>query len=264
MAKSSAHGAFTAALDALVEQIKQDRSHPRGDPLRQPVARHRLGEVGHRPGARDDRRQEVRERRHRALRRRRQRARVPDAARGVPARSSKARCATRSCTRSSPRAGCSTRTTRPLPTLCRRPARARRARPPAAAAARGHQRAPRIYKAHKWFVTRGDLDYTALWILYAATPLAQIEVIGAGLLADREVIPQAMTLNPAFFKTVYTDLLNDEEDAEDGRGRARRRRRIPCRSAPRRSSRRSSSTCARSARRGRPPRSRTISRGTST
>jgi hypothetical protein len=65
-----------------------------------------------------------------------------------------------------------------------------------------------IYKAHKWLITRGDLDYTALWILYAATPLAQVEVIGAGLLADREVIPQAMKLNPAFFKTVYTDLLN--------------------------------------------------------
>ena len=46
---------------------------------------------------------------------------------------------------------------------------------------------PPLDKAHKWFVTRGDLDYTALWILYAATPLAQIEVIGAGLLADREV-----------------------------------------------------------------------------
>jgi predicted nucleotidyltransferase len=67
---------------------------------------------------------------------------------------------------------------------------------------------PPIYKAHKWFVTRGDLDYTALWILYAATPLAQVEVIGAGLLADREVIPQAMGLNPAFFKTIYADLLN--------------------------------------------------------
>jgi hypothetical protein len=65
-----------------------------------------------------------------------------------------------------------------------------------------------IYKAHKWFITRGDLDYTALWILYAATPLAQVEVIGAGLLADREVIPQALGRNPAFFKTVYTDLLN--------------------------------------------------------
>ena len=67
---------------------------------------------------------------------------------------------------------------------------------------------PAIYKAHKFFVTRGDLDYTGLWILYAATPLAQVEVIGARLLADREVIPQAMKLNPAFFKTVYSDLLN--------------------------------------------------------
>ncbi len=65
-----------------------------------------------------------------------------------------------------------------------------------------------IYKAHKWFITRGDLDYTALWILYAATPLARIEVIGARLLADREVIPQAMKLNPAFFKIIYADLLN--------------------------------------------------------
>jgi len=67
---------------------------------------------------------------------------------------------------------------------------------------------PAIYKAHKWFITRGDLDYTALWILYAATPLAKVEVFGARLLADREVIPQAMKLNPAFFKTIYADLLN--------------------------------------------------------
>src|SRR5690242_4590813 len=40
---------------------------------------------------------------------------------------------------------------------------------------------PAIYKAHKWFITRGDLDYTALWILYAATPLAKIEVLSARL-----------------------------------------------------------------------------------
>ncbi len=69
---------------------------------------------------------------------------------------------------------------------------------------------PPIYKAHKWLVTRGDLDYTALWILYAATPLAQIEVIGRRILADREVIPQAMKLNPSFFRTVYVDLLNGD------------------------------------------------------
>lgn len=65
-----------------------------------------------------------------------------------------------------------------------------------------------IYKAHKWMITRGDLDYTALWILYAATPLARVEVLGARLLADREVIPQAMKLNPAFFQTIYANLLN--------------------------------------------------------
>jgi uncharacterized protein len=67
---------------------------------------------------------------------------------------------------------------------------------------------PPIYKARKWFVTRGDLDYTALWILYAATSLARVEVIGRRLLADREVLPQAVALNPVFFKTIYTDLLN--------------------------------------------------------
>jgi predicted nucleotidyltransferase len=70
---------------------------------------------------------------------------------------------------------------------------------------------PPIDKARKWFVTRGDLDYSALWILYAATPMAMVEVIGARLLADREVIPQAMTLNPAFFKTIYSDLLNEKK-----------------------------------------------------
>jgi hypothetical protein len=68
-----------------------------------------------------------------------------------------------------------------------------------------------IYKARKWFLTRGDLEYTALWILYAATPLARIEVLQARLLADREVIPQAMKLNPNFFQMIYTDLLNTKK-----------------------------------------------------
>jgi predicted nucleotidyltransferase len=70
---------------------------------------------------------------------------------------------------------------------------------------------PAIYKAHKWFLTRGDLDYTALWVLHAATSLAKVEVIGANLLADREVILQALKLNPAFFQMVYTDLLNSKK-----------------------------------------------------
>ena len=67
---------------------------------------------------------------------------------------------------------------------------------------------PHVDKARKWFVTRRDLDYSALWILYAATPLAQIEVISRRLVPDREVIPQASTLNPAFFEIIYRGLLN--------------------------------------------------------
>lgn len=61
-----------------------------------------------------------------------------------------------------------------------------------------------IDKAHKWFVTRGDLNYSALWILYAATPLARIEVIGARLLAVRE------------------------EDAQECAGGVGRDRQLPC------------------------------------
>jgi hypothetical protein len=70
---------------------------------------------------------------------------------------------------------------------------------------------PSLYKARKWFVTRRDADYAALWILYAATPLARIEVISAGELADREVIPQAMRINAPFFTTIYHDLLNQKK-----------------------------------------------------
>ena len=65
-----------------------------------------------------------------------------------------------------------------------------------------------LYKAHKWLVTRGDLDYTALWLLYTASPLAQMELIAAGRIAGREVLPEALTLNPALFTTIYTDLLH--------------------------------------------------------
>ena len=67
---------------------------------------------------------------------------------------------------------------------------------------------PSLYKAHKWLVTRGDLDYTALWILYTAASIAQIEVISAGMVADREVIPRAAALNPPLFEIIYTGLLN--------------------------------------------------------
>ncbi len=65
-----------------------------------------------------------------------------------------------------------------------------------------------LYKARKWWLTRGDLDLTALWILYAASPLARVEVVSRRMLAGREVILQALAVNPALFATIYTDLLN--------------------------------------------------------
>lgn len=80
-----------------------------------------------------------------------------------------------------------------------------------------HALAP-VYKAHKFFVTRGDLEYTALWILHAATSLARIEIIHRQLLADREAIPQAMKLNPGFFKIIYTDLLNSKKTRKNVQG----------------------------------------------
>lgn len=67
---------------------------------------------------------------------------------------------------------------------------------------------PPLYKAHKWFITRGDLELTALWILHTADELARLEVTSARQLADREVLPQALALNPALFETIYTGLLN--------------------------------------------------------
>jgi len=67
---------------------------------------------------------------------------------------------------------------------------------------------PAIDKARKWFVTRKDLEYSALWILAAANGLARMEVIGRRLIPDREVLPQAMALNPALIKPIYVDLLN--------------------------------------------------------
>ena len=43
-------------------------------------------------------------------------------------------------------------------------------------------------------------------------PVARMEVIAAGLLPDREVVPQAQKLNPKLFKTIYTDLLDEGRD----------------------------------------------------
>jgi uncharacterized protein len=80
---------------------------------------------------------------------------------------------------------------------------------------------PAVYKAHKWLVTRGDLNYTALWILWAANSLAQIEVLEARELLDREALPRALALNPGFFEVVYTGMLNSRKTASGVEGALR-------------------------------------------
>jgi predicted nucleotidyltransferase len=90
-----------------------------------------------------------------------------------------------------------------------------------------------LYKAHKWLLTRSDLDYTALWILYAARPLAEIEVIAARRIADREVLPQALALNPRLFRTIYTGLLNAKKTRRNVEGALQAADRYLARRAPR-------------------------------
>jgi predicted nucleotidyltransferase len=71
---------------------------------------------------------------------------------------------------------------------------------------------PPLYKARKWLLTRGDVAYTAYWLLFAANSVARMEVIAAGLLPDREVIPQAEQLNPLLMQAIYGDLLRKGTD----------------------------------------------------
>jgi predicted nucleotidyltransferase len=68
-----------------------------------------------------------------------------------------------------------------------------------------------LYKARKWFITRGDLELTSSWILNAASPLAQIEAGLAGESISRELVPQGQRLSPELFQIIYTDLLNKKK-----------------------------------------------------
>jgi len=69
-----------------------------------------------------------------------------------------------------------------------------------------------LAKAEKWLCTRKDLSYSFLWIMYTIEHLATIEVLQHGEVTSREVIPQALKLNPAFFNQVYSDLIHQPKD----------------------------------------------------
>lgn len=64
-----------------------------------------------------------------------------------------------------------------------------------------------LYKARKWYEIKDDPAYTALWILVVARALAEVVVGLAGEIVDREAVIAARRLNPALFKLIYSDLL---------------------------------------------------------
>ena len=73
---------------------------------------------------------------------------------------------------------------------------------------------PTLYKAQKWFHVKQDLHYSFLYILHCVNGLAKIEVFLASQLASREVIQQALRLNPDFFNAVYTRLIDQPVTGE--------------------------------------------------
>ncbi len=69
-----------------------------------------------------------------------------------------------------------------------------------------------LAKAEKWLIVRNDLAYSFLWIMYTIRYLAEIEVLLHGEMTSREVVPQALKINPALFNAVYYDLIHQQKD----------------------------------------------------
>jgi hypothetical protein len=68
---------------------------------------------------------------------------------------------------------------------------------------------PCIAKAEKWFHVRRDYAYCCFWILKCVDALASVEVLLHGEVPAREVVQQALPLNPPLFRTIYTELIEE-------------------------------------------------------
>ena len=65
-----------------------------------------------------------------------------------------------------------------------------------------------LEKAEKWLHVKRDPDHCFVWLLYAVTSLARIEVTLHGEAPRREVLDRALAANPAFFEQAYTGFVN--------------------------------------------------------
>ncbi|MGO4537867.1 hypothetical protein [Paenibacillus sp. 2TAB19] len=64
-----------------------------------------------------------------------------------------------------------------------------------------------LAKAEKWQYVKRDFTYSAFWIIKMVDTLSQIEVLLNGDIPMRECVQQALTYNPDFFRTVYSELV---------------------------------------------------------
>jgi tetratricopeptide (TPR) repeat protein len=70
-----------------------------------------------------------------------------------------------------------------------------------------------LAKAQKWLLVKGDHMYSYYSLMRSLNNLAAIEVILGDAIPGREVIKQALELNPAFFHALYIDLAQREKNA---------------------------------------------------
>ena len=71
-----------------------------------------------------------------------------------------------------------------------------------------------LTKAQKWLIARNDPSYSFFWITKCLDGLASIETTLAGEIGGREVLWQAIRINPLFFNAIYYDLIESPKTTE--------------------------------------------------
>lgn len=72
---------------------------------------------------------------------------------------------------------------------------------------------PGLAKAQKWLFVKEDPAYCCLWVFKLVDALATVEVVRHSLVPTREVVQQALELDPQLFRALYTELLDGPKDA---------------------------------------------------
>ena len=71
-----------------------------------------------------------------------------------------------------------------------------------------------LVKAEKWLRVKQDVAYSFFWIMKTVDSLAAIETLLHGEITGREAALQALRHNPAFFRAIYADFIQQEKTLE--------------------------------------------------